>query len=251
MCSKIFSNTAEIDDFVNNSFNNSVGNRLIIDITKQYPDANEDQIQQLRNVFLQNYAGIKNAGRPLIKHGKINYEKIETDYKDNKANQLIENRNFQEQEIAKLFGIPLPLLKGTETTNIESLYTIFIENAIRPLATCFEQAINKITPFNERMNIYFEYSYNSLMKTSLQTRIENYTKQINNAILSPNEVRRKENMPEIEAGDTHFIAANLMPLRQDVIDSYMAGAKIKEQLLNTDSPDTNGDHSNVGDDKGM
>jgi hypothetical protein len=30
----------------------------------------------------------------------------------------------------------------------------------------------------------------------------------------------------------------------------MAGAKIKEQELNTDSPDTNGAHSNLGDDKG-
>jgi HK97 family phage portal protein len=254
MCNKIFSNTAEIDDFVNNSFNNSIGNRLIIDITKEYPDATEEQIQQLRNMFLQNYAGIKNAGRPLIKHGRINYEKIETDYKDNKANQLIENRNFQEQEIAKLFGIPLPLLKGTETTDIESLYTIFIENSIRPLATSFEQAINKLTPFNERMNIYFEYSYNSLMKTSLQTRIDTYSKQINNSILSPNEVRRKENLPEIEMGDTHFIASNLLPLRKDVIDSYMAGAKLKQleiEQLNTDSPDTNGNHSNIGDDKGM
>jgi HK97 family phage portal protein len=249
MCNKIFSNTAEIDDYVNNSFNNSIGNRLIIDITKEYPNATEEQIQQLRNIFLQNYTGIRNSGKPLIKSGKINYEKIETDYKDNRANQLIENRNFQEQEIAKLFGIPLPLLKGTETINIESLYTIFIENAIRPLATAFEQSIDKLIPFDERAGIYFEYSYNSLMKTSLQTRIDTYAKQLTNGILSPNEVRHKENLPEIEAGDTLFVQANLMPLRQDVIDSYMAGAKIKEQLLNTDSPDTQGNHSNLGDDK--
>jgi HK97 family phage portal protein len=250
-CNRIFSNTSEIDEYVNNSFNNSIGNRLIIDITKEYPNATEEQIQQLRNKFLQNYTGIKNAGKPLIKSGKIDYNKIETDFKDNKANQLIENREFQEKEIAKLFGVPLALLNGTETTNMESLYTIFIENAIRPLATSFEQAINKLIPVDERNSIYFEYNYNSLMKTSLQTRIDTYAKQLTNGILSPNEVRRKENLPEIEAGDTLFIQANLMPLRQDVIDSYMAGAKIKEQELNTNSPDTQGNHSNLGDDKGM
>jgi HK97 family phage portal protein len=251
MCNKIFSNTAEIDDYVNNSFNNSIGNRLIIDITKEYPNATREEIEQLRNIFLQNYTGIRNAGKPLIKSGKINYEKIKTDFKDNRANQLIENRNFQEQEIAKLFGIPLPLLKGTESNNIESLYTIFIENAIRPLATAFEQSINKLIPFDEKMNIYFEYSYNALMKTSLQTRIDTYAKQLTNGILSPNEVRHKENLPEIEAGDTLFVQANLMPLRKDVIDSYMAGAKIKEQELNINSPDTYGEHSNIGDDKGL
>jgi HK97 family phage portal protein len=249
VCNKIFSNTAEIDDFINNSFNNSIGNRLIIDITKEYPNATEEQLLQLRNKFLQNYSGIKNAGKPLIKSGKINYEKIETDFKDNRANQLVENRTFQEKEVAKLFGVPLALLNGTKTDNMESLYTIFIENAIRPLETCFEQAINKLIHLGEP--VYFEYSYNSLLKTSLQTRIDTYSKQITNGILSPNEVRRKENLPEIEAGDTLFVQANLMPLRQDVVDSYMAGAKIKEQLLNTDSPNTQGNHSNIGDDKGM
>jgi HK97 family phage portal protein len=239
-CSRIFSNTSELDEYINNSFNNSVGNRIIIDITKEYPNATEEQIQQLRNKFLQNYTGIKNAGKPLVKSGKIEYNKIETDFKDNRANQLIENREFQEKEVAKLFGVPLPLLNGTETTNIESLYTVFIENAIRPLATQFEQAINKLAPFGEP--VYFEYSYNSLLKTSLQTRIDTYAKQVTNGILSPNEIRRKENLPEIEAGDTLFIMSNLMPLRKDVIDAYMAGAKIKEQIVDND-------HPNIGDDK--
>jgi HK97 family phage portal protein len=247
-CNRIFLNTSGLDDFINNSFNNSIGNRLIIDITKEYQNATEEQIQQLRNKFLQNYAGIRNAGQPLIKSGKIDYDKIETDFKDNRANQLVENRQFQEKEVAKLFGVPLPLLNGSETTNIESLYTIFIENAIRPLATSFEQSINKLISFDERANVYFEYSYNSLLKTSLQTRVETYAKQVTNGILSPNEIRQKENLPEVEAGDNLFIQANLMPLRQDVIDSYMAKSKMIENE-NIVSPGTQGDHSNLGDDK--
>jgi HK97 family phage portal protein len=253
-CNTIFSNTAELDNFINNSFNNSIGNRLIIDITKEYPNATEEQIQQLLNLFSQNYAGIKNAGRPLVKSGKLEYTKIETDFKDNRANQLIENREFQEKEVAKLFCVPLPLLNGTETTNIESLYTIFIENAIRPLATCFEQAINKLIPTEERMNIYYEYNYSSLMKTSLQTRINAYSKQLTNAILTPNEIRRKENLSEVDSGNDLFIQANLVPLREDILNAYLASAKLKMAELGTissDSPDTNGNHSVIGDDKGM
>jgi HK97 family phage portal protein len=247
-CNTIFSNTSELDAYINNSFNNAVGSRLVIDITKEYPDATEEQIQQLRNKFLQNYAGIRNAGKPLVKSGKINYEKMETDFKDNRANQLVENRQFQEREVAKLFGVPLPLLNGTQAANIESLYTIFIENAIRPLAASFEQSINKLVPVEERARVYFEYSYNSLLKTSLQARIDAYAKQVTNGILSPNEIRRKENLPETEAGDTLFVMANLMPLRQDVIDSYMAKSKMLENK-NLMSPGTEGEHSNLGDDK--
>jgi HK97 family phage portal protein len=247
-CTTIFSNTAELDAYINNAFNQSIGNRLIIDVTKKYPNATMEQIDQLNNLFSKNYSGVKNAGRPLIKSSGIDYEKIETDFKDNRANQLVENRRFQEKEVAKLFGVPLPLLSGSETNNIESLYTVFIENAIRPLATSFEQAINKLVSFDDRLNIYFEYSYNSLMKVSLQTRIDTYAKQVNNGILSPNEIRRKENLPEVEAGDTLFVPANSMPLRQDVVDSYMAKSKILENE-NVTSPGTQGDHNNLGDDK--
>ena len=247
-CNQIFSNTNELDLYVNNSFNNSTGNRLVIDITKEFPNATEEQIQQLRNKFQQNYAGIKNAGKPLIKSGKIEYSNMQTDLKDNKANQLLENRQFQEKEVSKLFGVPLALLTGGENENeIESLYILFIENAIRPIATQFEQSVNKLIPLYDRHNIYFEYSYNSLLKTSLQTRISTYAQQLTNGILSPNEIRRKENLPEIEAGDNHFIQANLMPLTNDIINAYMANSKLINQ--NITSPDTNGNHSNMGDDK--
>jgi len=247
-CNSIFTNTAELDTFVNNSFNNNVGNRLIIDITKEFPNATEEQIQLLKNKFLSNYTGIKNAGKPLIKSGKLEYDKIETEYKDNRSNQLLENREFQEREIAKLFGVPLALLThGDKEKNIEALYILFIENAIRPLATQFEQSINKLIPIYDRNKIYFEYSYNSLLKTSLQTRITTYTQQLNNGILSPNEIRKKENLPEIEAGDNHFVQAQLMPLTNEIIEAYMANSKLINKNLS--SPNINGKHDNKGDDK--
>lgn len=249
-CSNVFRTSADLDTYTNNSFNNSVGNRLIIDITKEFPNATEEQINQLKNKFQQNYTGIKNAGKPLIKSGKIDYSKIDTEYKDNKSNQLLENREFQEKEIAKLFGIPLALLSGGDTNResfLESLYILFIENAIRPIATTIEQSINKLIPLNMRNNIYFEYNYNSLLKTSIQTRIDTYSKQIMNGILSPNEIRRKENLPEIEAGDNHFLPANLMPLTNEVIEAYMAKSKLINS--NLESPKTNGAHDSKGDDK--
>ena len=256
-CSQIFANSSELDAFINNSFNNSVGNRLIIDITKEYPNATEEQIQQLKNKFLANYTGIKNAGKPLIKSGKIDYANIETAYKDNRANQLVENRQFQEREIAKLFGIPLSLISGGQQAiqeDIESIYILFLENAIKPLATSFEQSINKLIPLNERSRIYFEYNYNNLQKTSITTRVETYSKQLMSGILTPNEIRRKENLEEVEAGDNIFLPSNLMPLTDEVVNSFMASAKLKMKELentNTDSPGIQGNHSTQGDDKGM
>jgi len=250
-CAHIFRLSSELDDFVNNSFNNGVGNRLVIDITKGFPDASDDDIRRIREKFIQNYAGVRNAGKPIIKSNKVEYGTIDTKGPpSNQANQLLENRQHQEREVAKLFGIPLSLLNGTETANIESLYILYIEGAIRPIATQFEQSINRLLPQRQRGRMYYEFSYNSLMKTSLTSRINSYARQLTNAVLSPNEIRRKENLPEVEGGDTLFLPSNLMPLRPDVIDAYMAGAKLKLAEMNTDSPGTAGNHSSLGDDKG-
>jgi HK97 family phage portal protein len=244
-CSAIFNASSDLDSFVNNSFNNGIGNRLIIDLTKAYPDISEEQEEELKQKFLLKYSGVKNAGTPLIKAKGIEYNKIETDIKDNRSQQLFENRNFQEREIAKLFGIPLALLNGSKADNIEAMYTVFIENAIRPVAAQFEQTINRMIPLEDRYSVYFEYSYNSLLKTSMQTRIDSYTKQITNGILSVNEVRRRENLHEIEAGDNLFVPANLLPLREDVIDSYMANSKLKMQEVKN----LENQHEKIGDDK--
>jgi HK97 family phage portal protein len=244
-CSRIFNASLELDTFVNNSFNNGIGNRLIIDLTKAYPNLSNEQEEQLRQKFLLSYSGIQNAGKPLIKANSVEYSKIETDIKDNRAQQLFENRNFQEREIAKLFGIPLALLNGSKAENIEAMYTVFIENSIRPVAVQFEQEINRMIPLEDRYSVYFEYSYNSLMKTSLQARIDAYAKQITHGMLSINEVRRKENLSVSEAGNTLFIPANLLPLLKDVIDSYMANSKLKMQEIK----DLENQHEKIGDDK--
>jgi HK97 family phage portal protein len=248
-CNNIFSNSSGLDDYIKNTFNNSIGKRLVIDINKYLTNAKDEQIDELKNAFINNYSGTKNAGKPLIKHGNIDYTTIDTGMADNRSQQLIENRTFQEKEIAKLFSIPLPLLNGENTANLESLYTIYIENCIRPLATQFEQTINKILPYKEREYIYFEFNYNGLLKTSLQTRIDTYAKQFNNGILTINEIRKKENLQPTDqkSGDTLFIPSNVLPLKDDQINALLASAKLK--LKEANNEEFHKENPSVGDEK--
>ncbi|MCL2381324.1 MAG: phage portal protein [Treponema sp.] len=253
-CRNVFKTANELDVYVKNVFNNNAGHRLIIDISKYLPDATIAQIEEVKRQFEANYTGLSNAGKPLFKTKGLDFSKIDTGDKDNRASQLLENRQYQEREIAKLFGIPHPLLSASgKSVDIESLYILFIENAIRPVATQIEQAINRLLPPYQRASMFYEYSYNSLLKTNLIARINAYVKQITNGILSVNEVRKKENLPEVEAGDINFVPSNLMPLRDDIVDAYMANAKKisleTQKQLNTDSPGIKGNHSPAGDDK--
>jgi HK97 family phage portal protein len=253
VCNEIFKNSSNLDLYVKNSFNNSVGKRIVIDISQAHMDMTNEQIDELKEKFVRDYGTVKNAGVPLVKRKGINYEAIDSSGSfDNRAQQLAENRKFQESEIAKILRVPVEMLNGTGK-DIESLYTMFLDNAVRPLATCFEQAVNKfLLPPAERKIVYFEFSYNSLARTDLRTRIEMYTKQFGSGMLSLNEIRQKENMPVIgeKAGDTKFIPANLMPVRDEQIDALLAGAQVKLGGLKSNSDEFHQENpSGLGDDK--
>jgi HK97 family phage portal protein len=252
VCREVFQNAVNLDAYVKNSFNHSVGKRLVIDLSN-LPDITDQQIENYKNKFGREYSGVQNSGMPLIKRKGLNYEVVESGVNSNQAQQLEENRRFNERELAKLFRVPIELLNGDKgSMNLETVYSLFLDNAVRPLASQFENAINKflLSPI-EKQSVYFEFSYNNLLKTNLQTRIDSYVKQLTNGILSVNEIRKKENLPLSDAGNDLFIPSNLMPLREEIINAYMAGAKIKEFELEkqSNSNDFHEENPPIGDDK--
>lgn len=242
-----FDTAQKLDSFTNSSFDKGIsGKRLVIDISGAIADATDEQIDELRNKYEATYAGPDNAGKPLFKKKGVEYSEIGQNT-DNRAATLIENREFQEHEIAKLFGFPGELLSGKSAgVDIENLFILLSEFAIKPIATQLQEAINLLL----EDNCYFEFNYNGMLKVSLTKRIEAYAKQINNGLLSPNEARAKENMSPIEAGDNWFIPANFMPLNKETIEAYMAKQKLTAKGLNNSPNNDNSDqHSPAGDDK--
>lgn len=229
-----FDLTKKIDSYTNNTYDNSLGKRLVIDISDSFPSATPEQIESLRQKYIANYQGAANAAKPIVKTNKIKFENLDSGITDSRSNQLIENRTFQAGEISKLFGVPLSFLTGENTYgNIESLYTILMDTAVRPITDSFQEYFNKMLAPNERENLYFEFDFNSLLKTDLTTRIDCFNKQLYSGILSVNEVRALENREPIEAGDTHWMPSNNIPIRQDVTDAMLSSAKLKaEQLMN-------------------
>jgi HK97 family phage portal protein len=252
VCNDIFKSAADLDLYVKNSFNNAVGKRLVIDVSQGYKDITNEQIEELKAKFIRDYGTINNAGAPLIKKPGMEYSAVDGGMYDNRAQQLEENRKFQESEIAKILRVPVELLNGTGK-DIESLYIMFLDNAVRPLAASFEQAVNKfLLSALERQTVYFEFSYNSLARTDLRTRIEMYGRQFGSGMLSLNEIRQKENMPVIDerAGDTKFIPSNLMPVRDEQIDALLAGAQVKLGGLKSNSEEFHQENpAGLGDDK--
>lgn len=240
--SNTFETTKALEAYTQSAFKNGIGGRrVVMDVSGAFPDLTPEQAIELKTQFQNEYGGVANTGRPLLKRKGIEYTELGAQV-DNRASELSETRKFQEKEIAKIFGVPVELLSGLDSkADLENLFVLFNEFALRPMATQFQEAISSLLDESE---FYFEFDYNGIMKVSLNQRIDAYVKQINNGLLSPNEARARENLEPIEAGDTHFTPVNLMPLNDETVEAYMA--KQKKEIGLTEQSDQ---HFGGGDDK--
>src|SRR5574344_1093937 len=221
-----FETSRALDSYTDYSFKNQIGGkRLMIDISKAYPNATQDEINLLRAKYIKDYSGVENAGKPVVKTGSIDFNTIEGSDIDNRSQQLQEIKNYQQNLISELFGIPTDYLTGN-TNNLESISTLFIQNAIEPICKSLEESFEKLFTPIDRERYYFEFNLNSLYRTNLQAKIDAYTKQLNNGMLSVNEIRSKENLTPIEAGDYHFVPANLLPLTEENVSAILAKSKL-------------------------
>ena len=237
VCANSFETSQSLDNYTNNSFSNHLGKRLVIDLSDTYPNATEQEQKQIRDRYIQNYGGSSNAGKPVVKTGKIKFETLDTGASDNRASELSENRNFQLRIISQIFGVPLEYLSGEGSTDIEKLTTMFASQAVAPIVQQLEESLNKLFKVEERSKYYIKFNYNSLFRTSLASKIDSYTKQMNNGILTINEIRAKEDLPPVEGGDFNYRPANLLPILPELENSLGASAKLKQaELENIEQP---------------
>jgi len=133
----------------------------------------------------------------------------------NKDAEFLNSRKFQRNDICGMFRVPPHLVGDLERStfsNIEQQSLEFVLYGIVPDAARVESAINSTlldgTPF------YLEFLIESLIRGDYKTRMEGYQLAIQNSIMTPNEARRKENLPALPmGGDESFMMANVVPLR--------------------------------------
>lgn len=230
----VFKTTEKLDRFAQKSFDNGIGKRLQVDISG-LGDLTDEQITELKANFNAEYTGIENASKSLFKKKGIEFSEIGSGG-DNRAAELAENRKLQKELVDTVFQVP------KEQNDIERYFTMLNQFAIRPIAIQFQEAINSLL---DEDYYYFEFDYNGLMKVSLTQRIDALNKQIQGGQISLNEARALENRAPIEAGDTFFMPANMMPWNEDTKKAYMA----KQKQISNDPTDPNTQHIPQGDDK--
>jgi|TARA_R110000803_G_scaffold14673_10_gene40766 HK97 family phage portal protein len=128
--------------------------------------------------------------------------------------QFLATRKFSIAEISRLMRVPMHLLGDLEKSsfsNIEQQGIEFVQYCISPILVKIEQELNKKLIFeNMKGQRYFEHNINSLMRGDSKTRGDYYAKLFSVGAISPNEIRRKENLNDAKDGDGHYVPMNMI-----------------------------------------
>jgi HK97 family phage portal protein len=129
--------------------------------------------------------------------------------------QMVDARRFQIEEIARAYSLPPVFLQdlthGT-FSNTEQQDLHFVKHTLKRWIEHFEQELNLKLFGGRNASQYVEMDVDGLLRGDFKTRMEGYAIGIQNALITPNEARAKENRPDVPNGDDLLIQSATVPL---------------------------------------
>lgn len=225
----------QLDQYSLSSFGNGINTKLLVDIADMTSKcANEEEAskiaQDVSNYLTDHYTGADNAGKALVTWYGMKLTELQHQHSNRDA-ELLESRKFQEIEICKGFGVPLFLVNNTYDVKyggLEQAMTVYLNFTLSPIMHHIEQRLATLLDPWEQETLYFEFDFNVLLRPDAKSRSEFYAKLFSMGAISPGGICQRENMePPPEGADARLVPANMMPLTDDVLNAYMASAKLK------------------------
>lgn len=172
----------------------------------------KEAVEDLRKSWDRIHAGLENSHKIAILEQGMKLHAFSMNAKDA---QLIENRKFSLVEIANLFGVPPHKLGDTARTSYASLEQenqSYLDDALDPwLVRWEEECRDKLLSEQEKKNDshIVEFTRQALVRADINARYSAYAIAIQNRIMSPNEVRARENMNPYDGGDDFLVPLNI------------------------------------------
>ena len=177
------------------------------DFALEFPgNLTAEQQEMVRISWANRHNGVSNAHLPALLAGGAKVHELTMNAEDS---QLIATRQFQIEDIARIFGVPPHMIGHTQNNTswgagIESLGIGFVKYTLGRHLAKIEQELNrKIWPQNKKL--FVEFNTAGLERGDYLTRMQGYRASVGRAgeagWMTVNEIRNIENLPPIEGGD--------------------------------------------------
>lgn len=146
----------------------------------EVPNALSDQAyDRMRTSIKEDHSGAENVNSWMIAEEGAKVNRFGSTASD--AQQL-ESRNHQIEEVARLYGVPRPLLMMDDTSwgsGIEQLAIFFVQFTMTPRFTAWEQALARsLLTDRERESLYFKFNERALLRGTLKDQADYFAKAL-------------------------------------------------------------------------
>lgn len=177
----------------------------------QHPQLLSDQARKnLLESFDEAYSGVGNAHKTVLLEEGVSFTKTGMSARDA---EFMAAMKFGKRQIATMFRIPPHLIGDLDNatfTNIEQQGIEFVVHSMGPWFKRWEQRIAKsLIPPGEQDTLFAEFLVDGLLRGDAAARGNYYQQLVQIGVLSPNEVRAKENWNPREGGDEYITPAFL------------------------------------------
>jgi len=183
-------------------------------IVKVPGELTQDQADALRNGFSRRNSGVKNAFKVAVLTGGADFQQLGAKVSDL---QLVETMHYSVESISRLFGVPLHLLQypggNTSFSSVEVIGIEWLRLGLGPLISNLEASFQRLVPGAEQT--FLKFTLDGLLRPTTKERMDAYAVQLQNGIRSLNEVRRLEDLADIEGGDEHWKPLNIGVVGQE------------------------------------
>jgi hypothetical protein len=95
----------------------------------------------------------------------------------------------------------LGITAGMSQASVEQQHIQFVTITLRPYVHKLEEAFTRLLP----SNAFLRFNMDGLLRGDLQSRYTAYSIGMQSGFLSPNDVRRREDLPPLDNGDVHRV----------------------------------------------
>lgn len=176
-----------------------------------------EQADQLKNSWNAKYSGHTSAGDTAVLDSGASFQSVTMPYRDS---QFLESRQFQNVEVAKLFGVPLFLLMETQRstswgTGLEQQAQGFVTWDLQPTwLTPTEQRVQKelLGP-----GVYAKYQLGGLLRGDSSARATFYRAMRDTGAFSADDIRDLEDLTPVGGpeGNMRLQPTYMAPLGSD------------------------------------
>lgn len=182
-------------------------------------DFSKEQREQLQKNYIAPAEGPQGEGKSIIMPPGIDWAAMNITPKDA---EMLMTRGFNVTDVCRWMGVP-PILIGHAQegqtmwgSGIEQIILGWLVLGLRADIKRIESAVNMrlVSPADRVAGISFEFNFEGLLRADSVARAQLMSTLVQNGLRSRNEMRKIDNFPAYDGGDTFTVQSNLIDVEK-------------------------------------